>query len=437
MTSSISITRTNNYHKQLKGSFIFKALAVGCSFLVIPIMIKYLGNEQYGVWSTLFSIVSWIVLFDIGIGNGLRNKISESLARDDKEEAQNYISTAYVLLGVICMTLLIIFLLASDYVPWQIVFNTLILSNNELKIVVQLTASFLLINFWFSLINQVFNGLQKTSLVVFNQFLSNFFSLISTYILYNFFETSLLKLAIFYGLSLLSASFLLSIWFYNNNKEFIPKLRLFHTKYTQSILSLGFQFFIIQIAVIIIFTTDKILITQLFGPENIASYDVVFKFFSIITIGFSLINTPLWSAYSDAYHRNDFEWMEKTIKKQLKIYLLIIMVTLFFSFFAKKFINLWIGVDLNVDLKLIYAMSGFILISVWNSIFSTFINAIGKLNVQIITSIIAIFINIPLSILLVKYYGMGVYGVTIATTLSLSLFAIFGSYQAIRIIKLR
>jgi len=335
------------------------------------------------------------------------------------------------------MTLLIIFLLASDYVPWQIVFNTLILSNNELKIVVQLTASFLLINFWFSLINQVFNGLQKTSLVVFNQFLSNFFSLISTYILYNFFETSLLKLAIFYGLSLLSASFLLSIWFYNNNKEFIPKLRLFHTKYTQSILSLGFQFFIIQIAVIIIFTTDKILITQLFGPENIASYDVVFKFFSIITIGFSLINTPLWSAYSDAYHRNDFEWMEKTIKKQLKIYLLIIMVTLFFSFFAKKFINLWIGVDLNVDLKLIYAMSGFILISVWNSIFSTFINAIGKLNVQIITSIIAIFINIPLSILLVKYYGMGVYGVTIATTLSLSLFAIFGSYQAIRIIKLR
>ena len=75
----------------------------------------------------------------------------------------------------------------------------------------------------------------------------------------------------------------------------------------KSITSLGFQFFIIQIAVIVIFTTDKILITQLFGPEYVASYDVVFKLFSIITIAHGILMAPLWSAYSDAYHRNDIE----------------------------------------------------------------------------------------------------------------------------------
>ena len=75
--------------------------------------------------------------------------------------------------------------------------------------------------------------------------------------------------------------------------------------------------------IFVIFTTDKILITQLFGPQHVASYDVVFKLFSVITIVHGILMAPLWSAYSDAYHRNDMEWIKKTIKNQLKIYLLI------------------------------------------------------------------------------------------------------------------
>ena len=66
------------------------------SFASIPLMIKYLGNEQYGIWSTILAIFSWIVLFDIGIGNGVRNKLAESLAKENKEEAQKYVSTGYI-----------------------------------------------------------------------------------------------------------------------------------------------------------------------------------------------------------------------------------------------------------------------------------------------------------------------------------------------------
>lgn len=230
MSITISENRSKNYLKQIKGSFFFKGLTIFASFLSIPLMIKYLGIEQYGVWSTLLSIVSWIVLFDIGIGNGLRNKISEALAKENKVEVHKYISTAYTMIGGISVILILIFLLVSKYIPWQKVFNIYSTSNSELQNVVTITAIFLFLNFWISLINQVFNGFQKTSLVVFNQFLSNIFSLFAVFILYTFYETSLIKLAFAYGISLLSSSLILSFWFYRKNKEYIPQIKSFNSE---------------------------------------------------------------------------------------------------------------------------------------------------------------------------------------------------------------
>jgi len=429
--------RTKNYFKQVRGSLIFKLLSIISSFLIISLMIKYLGKEQYGIWSTLLSIVSWVVLFDVGIGNGLRNKISESLAKDDKKEAQNYISAAYVIIGLISMFLLGIFLVISNFISWQNVFNTSILSNSELKDIVNITAVFLFVNFWLSLINQVFNGLQKTSIVVFNQFLSNAFALISVYILYSYFESSLFNLAFVYGMSLVMSSLLLSLWFYGKNRDLVPRIKNYGKKYVKSITSLGFQFFIIQIAVIVIFTTDKILITQLFGPEYVASYDVVFKLFSVITIVHSLLMAPLWSAYSDAYHREDFAWIRKTIKNQLKLYALFVLGTIVLIFLAKKIIYLWIGNSVQVDNMLIIAMGAFVLVFTWNNLFAYFINATNNLKIQIITSIIAMIINIPLSIFIVKKYNIGTYGIVIGTIISLLFFAVFGSVQSFKLIKVQ
>lgn len=435
MSTEISTQRTKNYFKQLKGSFVFKLLAILSSFLMIPIMIKYLGNEQYGIWSTLLSILSWIILFDIGIGNGLRNKISESLAKDDTQKAQTYISTAYTIIGFVSIGLIAVFLSISFYIPWQSVFNTEVLSGDDLRVVVTVVALFLFLNFWLSLINQVFNGLQKSSLVVFNQFLSNAFALASVYFLYNFTESSLVKMAFFYGASLLTSNILLSIWFYKNNLKLLPRLKLYSSKHRKSIVSLGFQFFIIQIAVVVIFTTDKILITQLFGPEYVTSYDVVFKLFSIITIAYSMISVPLWGAYSDAHHRKDFAWIKRTIKNQLKIYILVVLVTIVLLFLIKPISLLWVGESVKIDMSLVLAMALFILVSVWNNVFAIFINATNQLSIQIYTSVIAIFINIPISIFLVKYYEMGTYGIVLGTVMSLSLFTIFGSMQTFKILK--
>ncbi|QIV94849.1 oligosaccharide flippase family protein [Allofrancisella frigidaquae] len=429
MDTSTSQHRSKNYILQVKKSTIFKILAIIISFLLVPIMIWYLGVEKYGIWSTIVSIFSWVVLFDVGIGSGLRNNLSKSLAKGKKNDAKKYVSTSYICIGVIVLCLLIIFFILSYYINWQVVFNTKTISENQLYLVVSVSGFFLIINFGLSLINQILYGLQKSSMVVFNQFLSNFFALSILGFIYFLIERSLFKLAFCYGFSLILSNVILTYITFKKYKFLIPKLGFFSKECIKSIASMGFKFFIIQIAVIVIFTTDKIMITQLFGPEYVTSYDVVFKLFSIIMIIHSLLITPLWSACSDAYHRGDIEWIKNSLFRQLQIFMLIIFGIIVLAFIAKNIISFWIGKDFIVDNNLIYAMSIFIIVCVWNNIFAFIVNGMAKLGIQTLTSIAAMLFNIPLSLILVKCYSFGVDGIIYGATTSLLLFSFLGSIQ--------
>jgi len=103
MNGTIIQIRTQNYYSQIKTALAYKGIAVIASFVAVPLMIRYLGQERFGVWATILSVMSWIMFFDLGIGNGLRNKVAETLAKDEKLEAANYISSGYSMVAVIAV----------------------------------------------------------------------------------------------------------------------------------------------------------------------------------------------------------------------------------------------------------------------------------------------------------------------------------------------
>lgn len=434
MSDATSQERTRNYISQIKGSVVFKGLAVAVSFFSIPLMIRYLGQEQFGVWSTLLSIMSWIVFFDLGIGNGLRNKLAESLAKNKIVEAAHFISSGYSLIGLLSLASFFLMTIATIFIPWQKVFNTHIVTEATLRDTVLVASFFICLNFWISLINQVLNAIQKTSLVVLGQLISNVIALVFVVILTRITDASLLYLATTYGLSMIASNLLLSFWFYQQRRDLVPKPSL-EIQHIRPLLSLGLQFFTIQVAALVIFTTDKMLITQLFDPQSVTQYDVVFKLFSIITLVYSLISAPLWSSYTDAYHRQDFAWIKQTLHKQLIFFGLIILAVMIFILMAKPIIALWIGYDLEVLMPTVISIGVFILISIWNNIFAFFVNGIGKIKIQLFTAIIAMLINIPLAIFLVKFFEFGVSGIVWSTCISLSIFAFIGPIQVFTILN--
>ena len=75
---------------------IMKPISIILGMIYTPLALSYLGEEKYGVWAIILNIISWINYFDIGIGNGLRNKLTEAIALDDLKAAKTYVSTAYV-----------------------------------------------------------------------------------------------------------------------------------------------------------------------------------------------------------------------------------------------------------------------------------------------------------------------------------------------------
>ncbi len=429
MILNSSAFRTQNYLSQLKGSFILKFLALLASFMLVPMMINYLGSDIYGVWSTLFSVVSWVLLFDLGIGAGLRNRISEAIAHNNILEAKQCVSTSYVVVGIGAALLLLLFVCISNYVSWVGVFNISGINETDLQLAVEITMSFVLLNFLLSLINQVANGLQKTVVSVFNQFFSNIILLLFVFVLSVFFESSIVLLSLVYGIALTISNLLVTYWFFKKYKDLTPRLFLFNLKDVRALLSTGLRFFSIQIAVIVLFTTDKIVISQLLGPGFVTQYDVVFKLFSLVTVVHGIIIAPLWAAYSDAYHREDFIWVSNMMNKQLKIFVIISLFVVLLALTSSGIIHWWIGPEFNFSWNLAIPMAIFVTFTVWNNIFAFFLNGINELKIQTRISAIAMFINIPLSIVFVKYFAMGVEGVIFATTIALSIFAIAGPIQ--------
>lgn len=428
MSHDVSKARTHNYIRQIKVSVVYKGLAVAISFFAVPLMIRYLGQEQFGVWSTLLSIMSWIVFFDFGLGNGLRNKLAEAIAKNNFSEASIYISSAYSLIGIISLLSLVIMTIATFFIPWQSVFNINSIAEQTLRYTVLITVFFVIINFWINLIISVLNAVQKTSVVVLAQLITNALSLALVFILTKTTNSSLIYLATAYGLSLVCSNILLSIWFYRQNRELTPIFFL-DKQHIRPLISVGGQFFIIQLAVLIIFTTDRMLITQLFGPQYVTQYDVIFKLFSIITIIHSLITVPLWSSYTDAYHRGDITWIKGILQKQLMLFGIVVLAVIMFALIAKPVIAVWIGRQIEVSMPLVVSMGAFVLISTWNNVFANFVNGVGMVRPQLITSIIAMIINVPLAIIFVKLFNFGSDGIVLATCLSLFFFAIVGPIQ--------
>jgi O-antigen/teichoic acid export membrane protein len=328
------------------------------------------------------------------------------------------ISAAYSVIGIIAMAILCLILILSYFLHWQDIFNTTEVQEPALRLAVQISAIFILLNFWFGLINSLLGALQKSSAITLNQTASSFLSLILVYILMQTTSGEIWKLAIAYGCALCAPNIISTLLLAYRYPKFRPKFCL-KIRHWKSLLSVGSQFLIIQLAVMIIFLTDKILITQIFGPQYVTQYEVIFKAFSVITLAYALISTPLWSAYTDAHHRMDYSWIVSMLRKQLFIYAGVIFATILLCFFISPIIRIWIGEDFEISMSLVFAMAIFILISTWNNIFATLVNGIGRIKPQLYTAIFAMIINIPLAFLFTKYFNFGVSGVVIATCISL------------------
>lgn len=408
------VSRDRNLKKNITLGFLYKILSVGINFMLIPVLINYLNTVQYGIWLTLLSILSWISFTDIGLGNGLRNRLAEAYSQKDYKAAKEYIATTYVFVSIIILIIYIALMIIVPRLNWQVIFNTGLISNNELIQLSMIVITFFLSNFVLSLYNQLFYAVQKSSATGLGQVLINLFYLINLIVLKYFTSSNLIFVSISYGLSLVVPSVFLTYVFFKAYRKIRPGVKDIKFSKAKDLLNLGIKFFVIQIAAVIYFSTNNFIITQIKGPAEVGVYDTAFKLFNTITIVFGMLLTPLWSAFTEAYSKGDIGWIKKIIKK-LNFLLIPETITLILIVVFSKFIlKLWIGNKLNIPLELIILNAVYVLIASWSNIYTYLMNGINQLDIQMYICILVCIINIPLCFYFGKTLNMSSSGVMLA-----------------------
>ncbi len=405
------------------------------SLWILPLTIDYISKNTYGTWLTISSIVTMLTFLDIGVGNGLRNKFSEAVSRQDTTLARTYVSTAYLIFGLIQTGFILLFLLFFRYIPWQRIFNTTI-DPKQLQIVLLLTVVAMTLKLVLDILSYVLLALQESGRVGLISFLSNVLILIGTYVLTRFTEGNLLYLAILTVSSpiivLLSSSLVL---YRNQLSAYRPSLHMADLKHAKSILSLGYKFFFIQISVIFLFYTDNLIITQLFGPAEVTTYNVAFRYFNAINTLFAIAITPYWSAFTEAAVKGDMGWMHRSHRYLQKLWMLLVVAVILMILLSNQVYELWVGNRVLVPIELSVYMGLFTIVSCWNSVVAAVINGLSKVRLQLYFSLFAALINIPLAVWLGKKLNMGSAGIILATTISLLICSLLGGIQARKLIS--
>lgn len=421
--------------KNIIASFLIKGISILIGFYVVPLTIGYVQKEQYGIWLTLSSVVGWFSFFDIGLGHGLRNRLSEAMAKNQWKEARIYVSSTYAILTVLFTGILIIFFGIEPFLNWQKILNTQAVEFDQLRLVVIATFSFFCINFVLRLIETIFYAYQRPAFKGFMSMLSNILALTVIIILTKTTKGSLFYLSLTLGICPMVILTLFSIYMFNSDFKIVaPSLNYIRRKYFKDLVGLGARFFIVNISVIIIFATDNMIITQLFGPSEVPAYAIAHKYFGLITVGFSFILVPMWSAYTEAYVKNDIDWVRSTIKKLVKMWRLLVVVGILMLAISPWFFKLWVP-QIKVPFLLSVIMYLYVIVLAWGNIFVNFINGVGKIQLQLIIGTIGTIVNIPLSYFLAKTMGMGTAGVIVATIICIAYGPIFAPIQFKKIIN--
>ena len=421
--------------KHILGSLFLKGISILISLILVPLTIDYLNPTRYGIWITLMSVIVWFNFFDVGLGNGLRNKFATAKAGGKDELARKYISTTYAIITIISIAIFVLFFIVNQFLDWGKILNTST-DVEEVEKLVFIIFSVFCLQFIVKLINVVFIADQRPAMNSVINTTASLISLIVVVILLKTTDGSLLYLGASFSIINLIVPLIAGVWFFNTSyKKYKPAFKYVEFSYVKELMSLGVRFFIMQGAALIIFMTDNMIITQVSGPQDVTPYNIAYKYFGIITMVFTIVSTPLWSANTEAYVKKDFDWMKNAMKKMLLLWLGFTLVAGVMLLMADYAYELWVGDKVKVPFSLSMWMAIYVVSASVVMIFANFLSGIGKIQLSLYHSIFVGIINIPLSIYFAKNLEMGSTGVILATCCGVFISIVFQPIQCYKLLN--
>lgn len=384
--------------KNIVVSFFVKGWSAIVVLLMVPLTLKMLGAYNNGVWLTISGILIWIDFMDIGLGNGLRNTLAKYVAIGDNEKARMAVSSTFFILTIIIIPLM---LLCCTLIHLLNIYDILGISrdivpnlNNILTIAIVMTS----ITFILKAIGNLYMGLQLPAISNLIMCLGQTLSLVITFIAYHLGCRSLMYVVFINTLSplIIWTTFYPYTFFYRY-PQFRPSVRYINYQISHLLCNQGIKFFVLQIFSVVLFASVNIIISKLFSPSEVTPYQIAYRYFSLVLVVFNIISIPFWNATTDAYYRDDMIWIKNSSRKLDAVVVTSFFVLLVMVLLSGFIYSIWIGYEVTIPIELSIAMAAYIFVLIVSLRYSYILNGVNALRIQLIFTIFATVVFVPLS----------------------------------------
>lgn len=135
-------------------SYINQGLSTVFAIFLTPILLKYLGVDEYGLYQMVYSVGHYIMILDLGIGMVMVRYISEYRARNDKEGEENFAA----LIAIFTVFIALLVFIAGEILNFNVenIFPNLTTSDYEKS---HQMFNLMVIQFVFTVVDHYFAGI--------------------------------------------------------------------------------------------------------------------------------------------------------------------------------------------------------------------------------------------------------------------------------------
>jgi O-antigen/teichoic acid export membrane protein len=419
--------RSKERYRRVILTALASSVARGAALLTVlvsvPLTVRYLGSERFGLWMTISSFTALLQFADLGMGNGLLNAVSDANGRGDTVAARRYVTSGFYLLFGIAAILVGLFVVAYPLIPWPRVFNV-----GSAAAIKEAGPAMLVLVVCLAL-NLPLGIVQRVQLAYQEGYASNLWQAagslmaLTGVLLAIHFRGGLPWLVLAMSGGPVVALLLNWVAEFGWLKPWLfPQHRFFRLAAAQRIAGAGLMFMILQLATALAFSSDNIVIAQVLGAAAVTQYAVPMRLFSVLGVISALFFLPLWPAYGEAVARGDIAWVKRTLIRSLLLtFVLCGAPAVVLTLMGKTIIRMWVGPQIQPAFHLLLGMGIWAVLAGLGNALAMFLNGANILKFQAVCGSLMAIAAVLLKVWLAHYWGTS--GVIWATVFAYTLAA--------------
>ncbi len=356
---------------------------------------------------------------DIGLSNGLRNKLTEAITRNDHSLARSYVSTTYCLLAILSVVGFLLCLSLVYLLDWHSIIPTPAgMSGGDFRKLLLVIISSFFLTFLLKPIASVAYATHKAYVEYLILFAANFINVVIIWLLLQIAPSgNIVLMACCFCFAPILITFILTWYLFRTGfRQLAPGVSKIDFSHARELMSLSGKFFVIQIAATVIFTTNNFIISHYLGNEEVTRYNIVQRYFNVAIILQGMILVPFWAIFTEGFARRDTPLLESNMKKLLNMTALLSAGCLLMAAVSGYAYGLWIGNLVKIPFTLTLISCLYAILLLYSSVYTIFINGTGRVRLQMLTSLFTSVFHIPIAIFLIKYFHMGVVGLILTSS---------------------